>query len=110
VIKLIISFLSKRKFIVSVVGEMSTPMVMQAGVPEGSVLSHTLFNLYINDAPQTQGIHLALFADDTSLYATDRKESFVVRKLQRGLDSMENWCERWNNMINEDKTRDQLLS
>jgi retron-type reverse transcriptase len=52
-IKLIGSFLSNRKFSVSVEGEMSTPREMQAGVPQGSVLSPTLFNMYINDAPQT---------------------------------------------------------
>jgi hypothetical protein len=27
-----------------------------------------------NDTPQTPGVNLALFADDTCLYATDRKE------------------------------------
>jgi hypothetical protein len=84
---------------------MSTPREMQAGVPQGSVLSPTLYNMYINDAPQTHGVHLALFADDTCLYATDRKEGFIVRKLQRGLSSMETWCERWNIKINEDKTQ-----
>jgi hypothetical protein len=41
-IKLIGSFLSQRKFRVSVEGEMSTPRYMQAGVPQGSVLSPTL--------------------------------------------------------------------
>jgi hypothetical protein len=49
--KLIGSFLSPRKFRVSVEGEISTPRVMQAGVPQGSVLSPTLFTIYINDAP-----------------------------------------------------------
>jgi hypothetical protein len=44
-------------------------------------------------------------ADDTCLYATNRKEGFTVRKLQRGLSSMETWCERWNIKINEDKSR-----
>jgi hypothetical protein len=64
---------------------MSTPREMQVWVPQGSVLSPTLFNMYINDAPpQTHGVLLALFADDTCLYATDRKEGFV-RKLQRSL-------------------------
>jgi hypothetical protein len=48
---------------------------------------------------------LSLFADDTCLYATDREEGFVVRKLQRGLRSIETWCERWNIKINEDKTQ-----
>jgi hypothetical protein len=50
-IKLIGPFLSQRKFNVSVEGEMSTPREMQAGLPQGSVLFPTLFNLYINDAP-----------------------------------------------------------
>jgi retron-type reverse transcriptase len=107
---LIWSFLSERKFRVSVEGEMSTPREMQAGVPQGSVLSPALFNLYINDAPQTHGVHLALFADDTYLYVTDRKEGFIVGKLQHGLSSMETWCERWNIKINEDKTQGVYFS
>jgi hypothetical protein len=83
-IKLISFFLSQFKFSISVEGEMSTPREMQAGVPLGSVLSPTLYNMYINDAPQTPGIYLALFADDTCLclYATDQKEGSVVRKFQ----------------------------
>jgi hypothetical protein len=69
---------------------MSTPRCVQAGVPQGSVLSRTLYNLY----PQTVDVNLALFADDTCLYATERKEGYVLRKVQRGLNSMLAWCER----------------
>jgi hypothetical protein len=98
-------FLSQRKFRVSVEGEKSTPMVMQAGLPQGSVLCSTLFNNNINDAPQTNGVHLALFAEGICLYATDHKEGFVVRKLQRGLNSMGTGCESWNIKINVNKTR-----
>jgi hypothetical protein len=47
IIKLISSFLSNRKFRVSVEGEMSMPREMQAGVPQGSVLSPTLYSIYI---------------------------------------------------------------
>jgi hypothetical protein len=78
---------------------------MQAGVPQGSVLSHTLYNLYINDTPQTPGVNLALFANDTCLYATGRNVGYVLSKIQRGLDSMAAWCKRWNIKINEDKSR-----
>jgi hypothetical protein len=78
---------------------------MQAGVPQGSVLSPTLYNLYINYTPQTIGVNLAIFADDTYIYATERKEGYVLRKVQRGLNSMSAWCERWNIRINEDKTQ-----
>jgi retron-type reverse transcriptase len=79
----------------------------QAGVPQGSVLSPTLYSIhvYINDTPRTPDVYLGLFADDTCIYATDRKEGYVLRKLQRGLSAIETWCERWNIKINEDKTQ-----
>jgi hypothetical protein len=83
---------------------MSTPRYMQVSVPQGSVLSPTLYNLYINDMPQTPGVNLALFVDDTCLYATDHKEGYVLRKIQCVLDSMTPWCKHWNIKINEDKT------
>jgi hypothetical protein len=83
-IKLISSFLSQRKFRVSVEGEISRPWYMQAGVPQGSVLVPPLSSWYINDTPQTSGVNLALFADDTCLCAKDHKEGYVLRKIQRG--------------------------
>jgi hypothetical protein len=60
---------------------------MQAGVPHASVLSPTLYNMCINDAPKTHGAYLVLFPDETCLYATDRKGVFIARKLHRGLSS-----------------------
>jgi hypothetical protein len=94
-IKLISSFVSNIKFSVMIEGELSTPWNIQAGVPQGSVLSPTLYSLYINHTLQTPGVYLALFVDDTCLYSTDRKECYVLRKLQRDLTSIESWCERW---------------
>jgi hypothetical protein len=84
-IKLISSFLSNRKFSVSVEGEMSTPRIMQAKVPQGSILSPTLVNMYTNDTPQTTGVHLALFADGTCLYAIEQKEGFSMAQLNGGV-------------------------
>jgi hypothetical protein len=84
---------------------MSTPREMKAEVPQGSVLSPTLYNLYINDTPQTIGVDLALFADDTCRYAIEHKEGYVLRKLQHSLNSMVAWCEHWNNTLNEDKSQ-----
>jgi hypothetical protein len=46
-IKLISSFLPQRKFRVSVEGEIYTPRDTQTGVPKGSVLSPTLYSIYI---------------------------------------------------------------
>jgi hypothetical protein len=50
---------------------MSTPRYMQAEVKQGSVLL----------LPYT--IYIAHFADDNCLYATDCKEGYAVRKIQR---------------------------
>jgi len=81
----------------------STPRDIQAGVLQGSVLAPTLYSLYINDTPQTPGVYLPLFSDDAGIYTTDRKEGYVVRKLQSGFTSLDSWCERWKMKINEDK-------
>jgi hypothetical protein len=101
-IMLISSFLSQRKFRFSAESEMSTPRDIQAGMPQCSVLSPTLYILYINNTPRTPGVYLGLFADDNCIYATDRKEGYVLRKLQRGLSANETSCERRNIKIKED--------
>jgi hypothetical protein len=48
-------------------------------------------------------VHLVLFDDDTRLYATEHKEGYVLRKLQRGINSMAEWSKHWIIKINEDK-------
>jgi hypothetical protein len=84
-LKVIITFLSQKKFRVSVEGEISAPRGIQAGVPQGSVLSPTWHT------PQTPGVSLGLFASNTSIlvYVTDRREGYVFIKLQRGLSAIE---------------------
>jgi len=61
---------------------------------QGTVLAPTLSRLHINDISQTPGVYLALFAGDTCIYTTDRKEGYVLREIQRGLILMGSWCER----------------
>jgi hypothetical protein len=42
-----------------------------AEVPQGSMFASVLCSIYINDAPIAPGTHLALFVDDTCIYATE---------------------------------------
>jgi hypothetical protein len=85
------------------------PRDIQAGVPQGSIMSPILYSIYIfiyiSDMPQTPGVYLGFFPDDTSVYSTDRKEDYALRKSQRGLSATETWCESWNIKINEDNTQ-----
>ena len=43
---------------------------VNAGVPQGPILSPTLFLLYINDLPDNIICDIAIYADDTTLYST----------------------------------------
>jgi len=54
---------------------------------------------------ETPGVHLALYVDETRMYTTDQKDSYILRKLQRGFTRMESCCERWNDRINEGKSQ-----
>jgi hypothetical protein len=80
-IKRINSFLSQRNFRVSVEGEISTPRDMQALVPQSSVLSPTLYSLYINDTLQTLAVYLGIFAEDTCIHETNRKRGLCSQKV-----------------------------
>jgi len=58
-----------------------------------------MYNLYINDAPETKQI-LTLFADNIFICATYREEMYVIRRLQLRPVSVEYWCEVLNITIN----------
>jgi hypothetical protein len=98
------SILTNRKFKVSIEGELSSLRKKAAEVRQGSVLAPVLYSLYINDASAAAGIHLALFADDTCIYATEKYEHRVFSKLQRGLTAVGSWYQRWNINISQEKT------
>ena len=42
---------------------------VNTGVPQGPILSPTLFLLYINDLPDNIICDIAIYADDTTLYS-----------------------------------------
>jgi hypothetical protein len=87
-VKLISSVLTNRKFKLLVEGEFSKPRNIAVGVPQGSVLAPVLYSLYINDAPEAPRTHLALYANDTCIYATEDHERRVFRNSQRGLTAV----------------------
>jgi hypothetical protein len=77
---------------------------MQEGFAPRFRPANTLYNLYINDTPQITGVNIAVFAVDTCLYGTERKEDYVLIRLQCGLDSMAALYKRCNIKMCENKT------
>jgi Reverse transcriptase (RNA-dependent DNA polymerase)/Endonuclease-reverse transcriptase len=104
--KLIISFLNERKAFVSVGKESSAQFSIPAGVPQGSLLSPHLFNIFINDIPIPPFCHLAIYADDTALYCEVpwKNLKLLCKTLEKGLESIANFFQQWKIKINETKT------
>jgi hypothetical protein len=95
-IRLNSSFLSQRKFSVSMQGEMSMLRYINAGVSQGSGLSATIYNLYMKHILKTAVVNLALFADDSSLYVTERKEGYVLTKIPAWTKFNNSLVKQWN--------------
>ncbi|KAG5674276.1 hypothetical protein PVAND_004256 [Polypedilum vanderplanki] len=79
------SFLSEKTFKVICNGSYSTIRSIRAGVPQGAVLSPTLYNIYTAD------IHVCttMFADDTSFYKTALHHLTTSSKLKVASRSIE---------------------
>ena len=63
-------FLSCRSQRVALNGVLSSPLPVQAGVPQGSVLDPVLFLVFINDLSDSLENPLYHFADDSTLCST----------------------------------------
>ena len=76
-IKAIQIFLANRSFKVKVGAELSSQRKIEVGVPQGGVLSPTLFSIFINDIPTRMNKnkeYTLLFADDLVLVALYKKK------------------------------------
>lgn len=109
-LKLIKSYLSCRSFYVRADGAASSARPVTAGVPQGSILGPVLFNLFINDIPTLITCMLALFADDTALLTTSRRPWVACDRLQRYLNTVLDYFNRWKLAINASKTEAILFT
>ena len=58
-------------------GNSSQEYPVNVGIPEGSILGPKLFLLYINDLPDDVICHIAIYADDTTLYSKCDQVSLI---------------------------------
>ena len=114
IFSLISSFLSNRRLRVVLDGKSSQEYPVNAGVPQGSILGHTFFLLYINDLPDDVICDIAIYADHTTLYSRcDRASDLwqqleLASELESDLQDTVDWGKKWFVDFNAGKT--QLVS
>jgi hypothetical protein len=100
------SYLENRSFYVYRNKAKSTIRPIRAGVPQGSCLGPTLFNIYTHDIPRSfPHTTLALFADDAALISQSSKTDQAIHDLQTALNTVATWYRIWRIEINPSKTQ-----
>ena len=106
-------FLPCHSQLVALNGVLSSPLPVQAGVPQGSVLDPVLFLVFINDLSDSLDNPLYLFADDSTLCHTIRHPSdrqATASSLSADLDKITNWSNMWNMSFNPYKSHTLTMS
>lgn len=104
-VKLLTSYLANRTFQVTVNGSRSAIHRIPFGLPQGSVLSPTLYNIFTADVIKVDGVIYAFFADDTCYLASDKDPVVIVQSLQAAQNKLEEFQEKWRIKINAAKTQ-----
>lgn len=63
-------------------------------MPQGSVLGPLLFLLFVNDVPEWILCSIKMFADDTKIWTSIKSRS-VASTLQRDLNKLIEWSQKW---------------
>lgn len=102
---LIGKMLSNRRFYVELNGERSRWRNQKNGLPQGSVLSPMLFNIYTNDQPIHTNTRSFIYADDLCMATQHSTFERTETILSEALESMGKYYEKNQLRANPEKTQ-----
>ena len=106
------SYLLGRTQQVKLPGVLSRHGEVIAGVPQGGVISPTLFNVHVNDIedciPRGIPVSTCKYADDCTLYELVFKDS--VSQMQDAVTHLERWAVQNKLELNAKKTKDMWIT
>ena len=111
-LKLIRSYLSNRYQYVQVDDRQSKRLLVNFGIPQGSILGPILFNLYVTSINMNGQSEYLLYADDTTLlrYTKVKKLPETIESMQNELSSINQWSTDTNLALNAKKTKMAMFS
>nr|KAG5701253.1 hypothetical protein BaRGS_020615 [Batillaria attramentaria] len=100
------SFLCHRTARVKLDSSLSHTVKIREGVPQGGVISPTLFVVFINDITSSLSRHIsrALHADDFAMWNASESTSSATVRMQEALNTTSKWATDWCVTINSQKT------
>ncbi|MEN8173077.1 MAG: reverse transcriptase domain-containing protein [Chloroflexota bacterium] len=99
-------FLEKRIFQVKVGTTFSDIFKQEMGVPQGSILSVTLFSIKINSIVKclTAGLECSLYVDDFLICYSSENMATIERQLQLSLNRLQKWADENGFRFSKTKT------
>ena len=87
-------------------------MKIREGVPQGGVISPTLFIIFIDDICDQLSSHIpwALHADDLALWTKAEQVTTAAIRMQEAMNLISDWAKEWLVMINRTKTEATCFS
>ena len=103
--KLIANYIKGRKSYTTYRNHTSSQRQIKTGVPQGGVLSPTLFNIYTTDIPPSRApVQVMVYADDITIISTHTSASAANKCIQPYLHTGFAWTQQNNITLNPHKT------
>ena len=101
------AFLNERQFRVRVGDTLSNPHDHKLGVPQGSILSVTLFSVKINNIVKSvcPGVECFLYVDDFCICYRSKHMHTIERQLQQVLNNLSKWSSENGFKFSKTKTK-----
>lgn len=110
IIHSVFSFVSDRKFRVALNSHLSCERSIPAGVPQGAVLSPSLYNIYTSDVPTLENCVTAFYADDTAILSASEYWTDTSEYLTTAAHTLHAYYEKWKINLNTGKTQALLVT